>query len=444
MVEPAVREVVSTDQLAWIKEALGGLSTDVGDGERVDQIRLLEEIKAAAAGAQVQVTHDLARSQRAEQHAAGVAATQIGAGIASQVALAKREAPARSRDYVGWATAMVEDLPNTLAALRAGLIPESRAMIVARETRWLSIENRLVVDEQLALQIEEWGDRRVDHEVRTWAYRLDPAGAKSRLHRAESDRRVTLRSAPDAMSLLTGLLPVTQGSAVLAVLRKEASSRRAKGDQRTRGQIMADALVERVTGQTAADAMPVTVNLVMTDHTLFNDSKGDEPATVEGCGPVPADLARRLVLDAAGGAGAAGAWVRRLYTAPATGQLVAMDSRSRTFPQALAQFLVLRDQTCRTPWCDAPVRHTDHVVPAESGGATSEANGQGLCEACNYAKTAVGWSARPRGSGAGEEVEITTPSGHSYRSHPPDPPWAPPPPRGSPLEEHFQTLFDAA
>jgi len=151
---------------------------------RVDQIRLLEEIKAAAAGAQVQATHDFAKSQRAQQHAAGVPAERVGAGIASQVALAKREAPARSRDCVAWATSMVEDLPSTLAALRAGLIPESRAMIVARETRWLSIENRLVVDEQLALRIEDWGDRRVDNEVRTWAYRLDPAGAEARVHKA--------------------------------------------------------------------------------------------------------------------------------------------------------------------------------------------------------------------------------------------------------------------
>src|SRR5690349_14751026 len=132
----AVREELSTDRLVWIKRALGRLTTDVGDGERVDQIRLLEEIKAAAAGAQAQVTHDFAKSQRAEQHASGVAADEIGMGIASQVALAKREAPAKGREYVAWATGMVEDLPNTLAALRAGLIPGSRALIVARETRW--------------------------------------------------------------------------------------------------------------------------------------------------------------------------------------------------------------------------------------------------------------------------------------------------------------------
>ena len=38
------------------------------------------------------------------------------------------------------------------------------------------------------------------------------------------------------------------------------------------------------------------------------------------------------------------AWVRRLYTNPATGELVAMDSRRRLFTGQLRQFLIIRDQ----------------------------------------------------------------------------------------------------
>lgn len=100
-----------------------------------------------------------------------------------------------------------------------------------------------------------------------------------------------------------------------------------------------------------------------------------------------------------------------------------MDSRRRIFPRGLVDLLVARDQTCRTPWCDAPIRHIDHIVPAAGGGSTSAANGQGLCEACNYAKQALGWRARPGPGGAGEVVETWTPTGHRYTSRPPDPPW---------------------
>jgi hypothetical protein len=194
---------------------------------------------------------------------------------------------------------------------------------------------------------------------------------------------------------------------------------------------MADLLVERVTGQPGATATPVGVNLVMTDRTLFSREGGsgpgggpDEPAVLQGYGPIPADLARRLVRAGADAAVAENSWLRRCYTDPSTGQLMAMSSKQRIFPEALADFLVIRDEICRTPWCNAPVRHADHVVSVAEGGETSAANGEGLCEACNYTKQLMDWHARPRGSGAGEQVELTTPTGHRYRSRAPDPPGA--------------------
>ena len=107
-------------------------------------------------------------------------------------------------------------------------------------------------------------------------------------------------------------------------------------------------------------------------------------------------------------------WVRRLFTHPGTDELVAMESQARCFPTPLRGVLIARDQVCRTPWCDAPVRHADHAVPRESGGATDAHNGQGLCERCNYDKQAPGWSARPGpDSRAGRHrVETVTPTGH--------------------------------
>ena len=92
-----------------------------------------------------------------------------------------------------------------------------------------------------------------------------------------------------------------------------------------------------------------------------------------------------------------------------------MESGSRDFPEQLAELIRLRDRTCRTPWCDAPIRHTDHVDAHADGGPTSEANGQGLCEHCNHAKQALGWSARPR-PGPRHTVETVTPTGHRYWS----------------------------
>ena len=58
-----------------------------------------------------------------------------------------------------------------------------------------------------------------------------------------------------------------------------------------------------------------------------------------------------------------------------------------------------------------------HVVrPAEHGGPTSAGNGQGLCEACNYAMQSPRWRARPEPDGS---VTTTLPTGHTHSTRPP-------------------------
>jgi hypothetical protein len=166
---------------------------------------------------------------------------------------------------------------------------------------------------------------------------------------------------------------------------------------------------------------------------------GAEPAHLVGFGPIPAGLAHRLALPTAEHTPV---WLRRLYTAPGTGELAAMDTRRRCFTANQRRFLQLRDQHCRTPWCEAPIRHADHIQPAEHGGATSIANAQGYCAACNHAKQAPGWRTRRVASTpVRHEVETTTPTGHRYRSRPPDPPGRRP---TSPVEARLRALLPAA
>jgi hypothetical protein len=175
--------------------------------------------------------------------------------------------------------------------------------------------------------------------------------------------------------------------------------------------------------QPAGAGAPVAVQVTVSDATLLNlpGEAGDQPGWVSGPGvapvPLPADAVRDLV-SRAHEAGLAS--LRRLYTSPGTGQLVAMDSVARTFPAGLARFLEARDRTCRTPWCDAPVRHRDHIRSWVEGGATTADNGQGLCEGCNHTKQAGGWQAEAiRGDEQSHEVETTTPTGHRHRSRAP-------------------------
>ena len=189
-------------------------------------------------------------------------------------------------------------------------------------------------------------------------------------------RRVGIRPAPDTMAVLTGYLPVEQGIACYAALRQHADTAVATGDSRTRDQIMADTVVERITGQTTAADVNIELHLMMPLDSLINP---DHPkaAMIPGYGPLPAELARDILASSQGRK-----WWRRLFTAPCnistgSGPIVGGDPTRRYFDGWLAKLIRLRDQTCRDPYCDAPIRHLDHITRHSDGGPTSFANGRG-------------------------------------------------------------------
>ncbi len=421
---------------AELQEFLSRLrATGVGDAadsaELVDRLGLLEQVKGAVAGAQVAAAVALADCERARDEAAGVPERRRGQAAGALIGFACRVSPWAGARRLSLARALNDDLPRTMRALRRGEISEWRATIVVRETSALDADRRKRVDAEIAAEIGRLGDRKLQAAVARAAYRADPATFVKRRAKAESDRRVTIRPAPDAMTYLTGLLPVAQGVAAYAALDRHAKSLRVGGDPRSHGQIMSDTMTERLTGQARACDVPVEVNVTMDAETLFTG--GDEPATMAGYGPIPADLARDLATGCPSGTeGTSGhgvgrarrargqAWIRRFFTTRG-GQLVAMDSRRRVFDGAIRDLIAARDQLCRTPYCNAPIRHVDHAIPRRDGGPTSVGNGQGLCEQCNYIKDHPGWRTEVIDDGmtpgrGPQRIRTTLPTGHAYDS----------------------------
>ena len=416
--EPSGRQgPPGADEVADWRAALAGISTDVVDSERVALIAVLEQLKSAAAGAQARLTAAMADEQVGGAGDAEARARAVRS-VAGQVALARRGSPARGHTWVGLARMLCSDLPGTLAALTDGRISEWQATLVGRETVVLAAGDRRQVDAALAPHLGTLGDRRVAQEARRLADRVDPGAVARRVRRAEADRRVTVRPAPGpvgcAMAQLTATMPVAQAVAAFAGLRTHADRLRSQGDTRGTGQIMSDELFARLTGS-ATGTPDVEVGLVMSERTLLRG--GPDPAVLtdhagRGFAHVPAMLGRRLVRDADR------AWLSRLYASPTSGELVAMDSARRTFTGRLRRLVLWRDQTCRMPWCEAPIRHVDHVRAHAAGGRTELANASGLCESCNYVKQTPGWrteiSRLP-----GHVIDIFTPTGHRYVSRPP-------------------------
>jgi hypothetical protein len=401
-------------------DELTSFESGLGEAALVERIAMLERMKSAAAAGQARATADLDRARRNAEAAAGVPAAKRGRGVASEVALARRDSPNRGGRHLGFAKALVNEMPHTLAALAAGALSEWRATSIVRESACLNVEDRRALDAEMCSdtsRLDGMGDTRIAAEAKAIAYRLDPHAVVDRAVRAETERTVTIRPAPDTMTYVTALLPMTQGVSVYAALKRAADT---CGDRRGRGQIMADTLVERVTGRPAQVPVPVAVNLVLTDESLLAGST--VPARLAGYGPIPAAVARRLVGTAAHDARSR-ATLRRLYKHPRSGALVAMESRSRLFPKGLARFIDLRDDTCRTPYCDAPIRHHDHATAHHRSGPTSAVNGLGECERCNYSKEAPGWTVTAAcDENSRHTAAFTTPTGaRHYSAAPPLP-----------------------
>jgi hypothetical protein len=402
---------------------LAGVDPHADEAALIEQIAQLERVKSAAAAGQARAAAALDELRRAYEAAAGMPGRQRGRGVASEIALARRDSPHRGSRHLGFAKALVYEMPHTLAALECGALSEWRATLIVRESACLDVDDRRLLDAELCADVSKldgMGDTRIAAAAKAIAYRLDGQAVVDRAAKAAEDRTVTIRPAPDTMTYVTALLPVAQGVGVYAALKRAADT---TFDDRSRGQVMADTLVERVTGRPADQPEPVAVNLVLSDATLLG---GDTtPALIDGYGPIPAAVARGLV-SAALTDERSTALLRRLYRHPRTGNLVAMESRSRCFPRGLAQFIGLRDQTCRTPYCDAPIRHRDHAQPRNRGGPTSAHNGLGLCERCNYVKESPGWRVIARDENGTHTAQFVTPTGACYQSTAPALPGQPP------------------
>ena len=388
-------------------------------GECVAELEEIERLKSAMCARQARLTARLDET--------GVRATVSERAMASEVGLARHESPHRGGRFLRLARALVEDLPEVLALLEAGELNERRAEVIVNETADLALADRRAADAAIAdhlLAHPFLGDRDLADATRRIVLRIDETAALRKRERAHRGRHVESRARADGCGEVTGVIADWQMAAIMSSLDERADLLKAQGDERTRAQLKADLFVERLTGQVIADSVPVRIDLVVPVESLL--AGGTEPAEVPGLGPIPASVARGLVLASP----ATRTVIRRLFAD--TGHLVAMESTQRVFDGLLRQFIVLRDRRCRTPWCDAPIRHADHVEDAAEGGPTSLHNGQGLCEGCNYTKQDPGIVHQVISEDVVEPhtTRVTTPAGASYDSRAPAPP-------GSNPRDHF-------
>lgn len=355
---------------------------------------------------------------------------------AAGLGFARRRHPQAGSRLVRQARVLTAEMPQVLAAMRAGEISEAHAAVLVRETEGLDPESKAGVARQVA---EQWcgvGERRLADVTKAVVSRTDPGLAAVRAVAAAADRHVSWRAAPDSMMRISALLPAREGLGCVQALQAAAQERVAQQKPAVtladRRRAMADAFVARTTGSLPGQmpAVDVRVNLLVPIDALT----GDAPGWLDGYGTVSGRLARELIESCPDEAGPA---VRRLFAAPGAGDLVGMESTSRTYRGLLKEFIRLRDRRCSTPYCDSPITQVDHITPVARGGPTSERNARGGCARCNQVKELPGY----RVSGDASRVRTTIGAvsgigGVSLTSGPPAPPGMSPP-TDSRLERRF-------
>ncbi|GAA3223197.1 DUF222 domain-containing protein [Pseudonocardia petroleophila] len=381
------------------------MPADRSETSLIERIARLEERKAAIAVEQSEVILAFAKAHAESQTAAGeVDPEKLERSIAAQVGLACRVSPTEGRRRVRIARDLHAGHTRVRELHAAGRLSEYKTATIVAATAHLSPAERAEVDEQLAQQrVEALGVRRIHDLARTLAAQVAPEKFTARCRAARTGRRVSVRPAADGMADLTAHLPVEVAVACYAALAAAVNEVAVSPEPvtRGRGQIMADTLVERLTGQATARDVNIEIQVMVPIETLVDDDS-PLPAEIPGHGPVPAEL-----LTTSDGRKT---W-RRLVTR--NGIVIGGDSRSRLFTGQLAALIRARDgHRCRESYCDAPIRHIDHVERWADGGRTEFGNGRGLCAFHNHVRETTGWRVRNTDG----TVTTTTPTGAEYTS----------------------------
>lgn len=430
-----------------VSESLGQMTTTAV----VEVVAAFKRIEAWAASQAARAAAELASRPELEPTYQRPVPAAVGSSVALQVpalaanTLAKRLGTSEHATGRLVRTGMARNgtLYATGDALAAGEIdwPKAQAMVAALAAVPWHVAH--AVEDRVLPRASTRTPGQLRQDIARALLDVDPDDADRRHVRARQERRVERPvPLPDGMALVRAILPADAAVRLDATLQSAARHAKASGDGRRMDQLRADALDALVThawrrgtigdhsdhgeagdpgtGSEAgtAERMKLAhlgrraqINVTVDLTTLLGLTR--TPGTLSGYGPISAGLARDLARDAT--------W-RRLITDPVTG-LVADVATTRYRPPAnLDELVRLRHPTCIDPVCSVPsdrcdLDHHDAWTPAHPD--TSASNLGPLCRTHHLHKTHGGYGYARTGPGT---HEITTPTGHRYRTGPWDPP----------------------
>ena len=345
--------------------------------------------------------------------------------LCEEIACGTRWSPAVTTDRIRTAVVLSSRLPRTLALLSDGRISYRHARSLADAARDLDptvaarLETR-VLRRAATQTLSEF--RRV---IRTGLTALDARAVEQKHTAAAQDRRVAYQPDENAMAWVNCRLPAADAQTVFTAIQAVADkgSRTRPDDLGTADQWRADALTaicaavldgrpidglgEVASGLPQWQGRRPSIQVTVALSTLAG--LDDQPGELDGYGPIPASLARRIAADPTG------TW-RRLVTDP-TGRLVDRGRSTYRPPADLREFVIARDRTCRGIGCGRCARRCelDHETDFADGGATNDANLGAKCARDHHLKHDAGWDVRRLPDGTTRWV---SPTGRTYDKPP--------------------------
>jgi hypothetical protein len=366
--------------------------------------------------------------------------------VACALTVSERSAGALLADSHSLAT----ELPLTLSALQDGSISWQHARIMVDETSNLDPAGAAALeahflepDSGKAAQGCAAGELvpgRFRHKARIWRERHHPVSIEKRHARSVLDRRLEYSPDRDGMAWLNAYLPADQAAGIWNRTTAAARALQNPGEGRTLTQLRADIAATLLLGGTAAGtgdavdgtpdgsvravpaavpaAVPSPAAQVLVMVPVFAlMGLTDEPALLDGYGPIPASMARNLVADGASS-------FHRVLTDPRDGAPLEIGRENYRIPPAMRQWLRLRDGKCPFPGCNNQSldNEADHLLAWADGGTTGISNLGQPCPKHHRLKHNSGWTPTP--ATKDHPPGWTSPTGRHYQSEHQD--WEPP------------------
>jgi hypothetical protein len=338
--------------------------------------------------------------------------------VIAEIAVRLRLSEYLVRARASYADVLQQRCPAVWAAFRAGQVAERNAVTAAQVALQLSKDAPEVwarFDELVAGSAQRLSPGAFRVRARVVRERVHPESVQDRHDRAAKDRDVWFQAEADGMGTVTAFMPVARAKAVFG--RVDTMSRHLRdqpGEERTLPQVRADVLADlMLTAQLPSGGPETTPAVAVTIPVMTLLGRSDEPAVLDGYGPIDLETARHL-------AGSATSWVR-ILTHPVTGTVLDVDRKTYRVPKALRRWLGVRDPVCIFPGCTRSARdcQIDHRIEWQYGGATSADNTAPLCEPHHVLKTETRWRLyRDHDTGATWWI---TPTAHEVEPDPP--PW---------------------